>query len=277
MYGISRVGYRWYTVSVRLFYLPNIGMDMTVKVVAVLVLLMVLSTIGGRVRIQQPVAPPGSIAVVVPYFDRPVAQIRALYNHYSSMSCIASVTVIEVDGGNRSGLPGTVLHANDLRQRFIIVPGEHAAVFITDDDMLFSKKMIDHLFTSCVGTTRLVGPFGRRYTKTGYNGKAAWGEVDAVLTKGIMAPRPFYDTVARTIPAIARQLSTPRLNGEDLTFNYAWVRLGGTILSTHYGWRHTMGGPKNIETTDTGGDDGVWRRDSHIDERTALVLRIRQV
>ena len=212
-----------------------------------------------------------NVVFFIPFWKGEVSDIQRLYRHYTSMKCVVGGFILEREEGHRSELPGCIRQENDLRKRFVLVDDAVAGdfVLIADDDVTIPEhalcRMVKH---ASEHPTELVGLWGRNYPNSQYVGGDKVGDVDAVLTKGFVAERRMYTRIAEVCRKTAEPYGIPRLNGEDLYFNFLWETFAGKRRALDVNLR-------KIRDTGHKHAESISKRPNHYNTRSNLVHRMR--
>ena len=216
-----------------------------------------------------------SALVILPYFDRPVAGLREILRHYTSLHCVTGVQVIACDGGHAVGDVASisdkvrvVLRPNDLRHRFVSEhPCDARFTIICDDDICPHPTLIAAMMQR-VGEddTGLVGVYGRRVCRRtlSYSPRQEDTDADIVLTKLMVGRRDLVDGLGAVVQRHGHLLGALPLNAEDIVFSMLW--------SYYVGANICLGpAPARLARDDGARHGGLCRRRCHVPQRTVAV------
>ena len=174
-----------------------------------------------------------SALVIVPYFDRPITDLKEKLLFYTSLRVVSGVQVIEFDDGcsaaevlSMSPKIRVVHRPNDLRHRFISEhPCDAEYTIICDDDICPRADLLSSMMQRIeVHPTELVGVFGRQVCRRtiSYLSRQQNNNVDMVLTKLMIGRRDLVDRLGAVVRSHGALLGAMPLNAEDIVFSMLW-------------------------------------------------------
>lgn len=174
-----------------------------------------------------------SALVIVPYFDRPISDLKEKLLFYTSLRVVSGVQVIEFDAGrsaadvlSMSPKIRVVHRPNDLRYRFISEhPCDAEYTIICDDDICPKADLLSSMMQRIENhPTELVGVFGRQVCRRtiSYLSRQQNNNVDMVLTKLMIGRRDLVDRLGAVVRSHGALLGAMPLNAEDIVFSMLW-------------------------------------------------------
>ena len=226
----------------------------------------------------------GVLTVLMPTFNRDVATVKRIINHYEQLQIVHEVIVLEFEGGHSVGHQRTAFLPNDLRNRFAPHRFPHKsekvcpavitdAIVTVDDDCVLTEDLLQNIYVRLQEQPdALHGIEGRNLINGNYKPyerpKVVTGgsTVGMLLTWCAMAKTDRMRKAEDLFRLKYFEYAKP-LNGEDIAIS----RVFGKCIMHEFGWVTWAGHPIfNTEIRFLTSDFSLSSKKNFIEERQEI-------